>query len=266
MPPTSTVSSSQLRTTTVTVQGTLEVLSEKSASTEYTFWVPPKDQNPSVATFSNEVVVYTTVWAIDNVASSFPAVTESHLPTTTITVEDTFTVPGAQSPPPGYSLWRPEASAPVSTFSNVVAVYTTIWAIDIGSSAERSPSTNTSLTSTSNHSSTTTSTALTGGGVCDPSPCEPEPTTGTHATTTSKSALCFNSVLLRDMPCPSSSTSTSVPFDYTPAGVSTVAPTNGAGRLKGGRRSGRLLSMVILGVGILADFGEVVDLIMLRIL
>jgi len=68
------------------------------------------------------------------------------------------------------------------------------------------------------------------------------------------------------MPCPSLSTSLSVPFDYTPAGVSTVAPTNGAGGLKGGGRSGGVFSMVIFGVGILADFGEVVDLIMLGML
>ncbi|MCJ1251785.1 hypothetical protein MMC30_009023 [Trapelia coarctata] len=253
MPPSSTTTSTEPATTIVTFQGTLEVLSEKSASTDYTYYLPPSGDGASIFTLSNVVEVFTTVWAIDVLTSPFSIPTATHLPTTTITVKGTFTVPRAQSPPPGYSLWRPELSEPVSTFSDVVAVYTTIWAIDVESSPEidLSSAHAASSNATSTHTlASTSSKPYTGGGICDPSPCEPEPTNGTIATTTSKSALCFNAVLQRNMPC--STTSTVSKFDYTPAGASTVGYNGGSGA-KEAARAGTLLAMIASLMQILRD-------------
>jgi len=252
LPSSTSATSTELATKTVTVQGTLEVLSEKSASTDYTYFLPPGGDGASVSKLSNVVEVFTTVWAID-VLNSIQTVTQ--LPTTTITVKGTFTVPRAQSPPPRYSLWRPELSEPVSTFSDVVAVYTTIWAIDvesapkIDSSSAHAASKNSTSAQTS---SSTASASYTGGGLCDPSPCEPGPTNGITATTTSTSVLCFNAVLQRDMPCPTTSTSTASTFDYIPAGASKVGVSGASGSKEGMSRASMLAILASL-MRIIAD-------------
>ena len=223
MPVLSSTSATQLPTTTITIQQTLEVLPESLLSTDFTYSVPAGEFGPSISTMSDMVAVYTTIWAIDILKLPSHSTDVSQLPTTTITVKATVTEPPAIFPTSDYSYWFPagDFGPSISTFSNVVAVYTTIFAIAF----EPAPHTSKDTTSTS---SKTTTTSWTGGGVCDPSPCEPAPTNGTVATTTA-SALCFDEVLQRDLPCPTTAT----PADYTPSGASTVGLSGAAGILKG---------------------------------